>query len=75
MFDIVTSLNRIVSAGILHTPQLGTVKPDALCNLIDRPAAVFPTQMYIDVNTFTGVDQRGHPTRANHPGITVSLYI
>ena len=46
----------IVSAGILHPLELGTVEADALCHLVDGPASVLPAQVDVDVDALAGVD-------------------
>ena len=65
----------IVGRGVLHPLELGAVQPDALGNLVDGLAAVFPGQVYIDIHALTGVDEAGHPASPYGSGIPVSFDI
>ena len=78
VLDVIAGLNGIgqlliVSAGILHSLQLGTVQADPLGNLIDGLTPVFAGQVDIDIDAFTGIDEARHPASPNGIGISVCL--
>ena len=80
MLDEISGLNGtgkllIVGRGILHAFELRAVQTDALSNLVDGLAAVFPPQKHIDINAFTGVDEGGHPSGADLIWVSVSFDI
>ena len=78
MLDVIAGLDGIcqffvVAAGVLHTLEFGTIQTDSLGDLVNALAPVFPAQENINIHTFTGVDQRGHPACPNHTWIAVTL--
>ena len=80
ILDVVAGLDGvgkllIVGAGIVHTFELGAIQADALCHLINGLAPVFAMQMHININTFAGIDETGHPAAPDTVGITISLDI
>ena len=80
MLDEISGLNGpgkflIVGRGVLHTFKLRAVQADALGDLVDGLAAIFPSQKHIDINAFTGIDEGGHPSGADLIRVSISFDI
>ena len=80
LLDVVARLDGvcqllIVRAGILHALELGAVETDSLCHFIDGLAAVFPMQVYVNIDPVPGVDECGHPSGPHTGGVAVAAYV
>ena len=47
----------IIGTGILHAFEFRPVQADALRHLVNGLAPVLPTQMHVNVNPFSGINQ------------------
>ena len=80
LLDVVARLDGvgqllIVRAGILHALELGAVEANALGNFIYGLAAVFPVQVYVNIDPVPGVDECGHPSGSHAGGVAVAAYV